>query len=548
MSTYNYTGYCVVVFSAASLQQYIFQSNRLKENIGASDLAKRSLEQDLMETIERSTYSFSAEGWKTSIDNMSNTNESEADSDVQIDKNVDAELIYVGGGNAALLCKNREIANDIVKKWSRKLLNTAPGLRVIVGYGEVIDSLATAYRTALEDLIRCEEALPYGATLARLPVVRNCPSTGLAASRQTQETFEKRNPYISEHAISKRQASDQNDTTHEINAVLKPRQRFALQPEKDLGGGEGHSYIALVHADGNGMGKYLNDVIDKDQDDESFLHNLREFSASVAHESLQALLSTLHHFQTILPRLKNELSSVNTETVFPIRPIVFGGDDLTFVCDGRLGLYLTAYYLREFTEREIVVLGESISIDACAGVAIVPTKFPFAQAYKFADELCGLAKAYRRDEKNSTGSWLDFQIIQAGVTTSMKKLRETQYLSLEGGHPLHDRPYEVQKTKATKPEGWDVFEVLLKGFKSTSFPRSRAKGLMQALAQGPAVTKTFIEAAQWRDIELPRYKGMNTTTHETGWTNNTTPYFDPLEALDFYIAIDEETTDEEEQS
>lgn len=226
MSTYSYTGYCVVVFSAASLQQYIFQSNRLKENIGASYLAKRSLEKDLVETIKRSTYSFSAEGWKTCIDNMSNINGSESDSDVQIDKNVDVELIYVGGGNAALLCKNRKIATDIVKKWSRWLLNTAPGLRVIVGYGDVKGSLASAYRTALDDLIRCEEALPFGATLARLPVVRNCPSTGLAASRQTQETFERRNPYISEHAISKRQASDQNDTTHEISSVLKTGQRL----------------------------------------------------------------------------------------------------------------------------------------------------------------------------------------------------------------------------------------------------------------------------------------------------------------------------------
>ena len=540
MSTSSYTEQYVVVFSAASLQQYIFQSNRLKENIGASYLAKRFLEQDLMEAIQRSDYTCSTEGWKKYRDNASNTSESISESDVQIDKNIDVELIYVGGGNAALLCKNRKIATKIVKKWSRRLLNTAPGLRVIVGCGEVKDSLASAYRTALEDLIRCEEALPFGATLARLPVVRNCPSTGLAASSETQETFERGNPYISEHAISKRQASDQNDTTHEINSVLKTGQRFALQPEKDLGGGEGHSYIALVHADGNGMGKYLNDVIDKDQDDEKFLHNLREFSASVAHESLQALISTLHHFQTILPKLKDDLSSINTETVFPIRPIVFGGDDLTFVCDGRLGLYLAAYYLREFTERKIMVLGKPTSIDACAGVAIVPTKFPFAQAYRFADELCGLAKAYRRDEKNSKGSWLDFQIIQAGVTTSMKKLRETQYCSLEGGYPLHDRPYEVPKTKGTEPKGWDAFEALLKGFKSTSFPRSRAKGLMQALAQGPAVTETFIEAAQWRDIELPRYNGILDSTCKTGWTSGTvkrTPYFDPLEALDFYIAI-----------
>ena len=537
MSTSSYTGQYIVVFSAASLQQYIFQSNRLKENIGASYLAKRSLEQDLIEAIRLSKYSISTEGWKIYTNNVSDASESISEPAVPTDDDVDVNLIYVGGGNAALLCKNRDIAKKIVKIWSRRLLNTAPGLRVIVGYGEVKDELAAAYRTALEDLTRCEETLPFGATLAGLPVVRNCISTGLPASRESQEPYET-NQWISEPAARKRQATDRYDTANEINSALKEGQKFALQPEKDLGGSEGQSYIALVHADGNGMGALLNKVIDEPQNDKQFLCNLRAFSASVSYQSLQALLATLQHFQTILLKLKDDLA-VDTKNVLPIRPIVFGGDDLTFVCDGRLGLYLAACYLREFTERKIMVLREPKPVDACAGVAIVPTKFPFAQAYGFADELCGLAKKHRRDENNSTGSWLEFQIIQAGVTSSIAALRETQYRSLEGGHQLDERPYEVLKKKTTKPQGWDAFEKLLQGFKSDKWPRSRAKGLMQALAQGPAITKTFVEAAQWRDIELPRYNDMLPTTYETGWTTtNSTPYFDPLEVLDFYIVID----------
>ncbi len=537
MSTSNYAGQCVVVFSAASLQQYIFQSNRLKENIGASYLAKRSLEQDLIETIQLSDYSISTKGWKAYTDKVSGASGSIPKLDVPIDNDADANLIYVGGGNAALLCKNKKVAIEIVKAWSRILLNTAPGLRVIVGYSEVKNSLAAAYRTALEDLTRCEEALPFGATLAGLPVVRNCTSTGLAASRQSREPYET-DQWISEPAARKRQAADQNDATNEINSALKEGQRFAIQPEKDLGGSEGQSYIALVHADGNGLGELLNRVIDEPQDDAKFIHNLRAFSASVSHQSLQALLATLHHFQTKLLNLKDDLS-VDTTKVFPIRPIVFGGDDLTFVCDGRLGLYLAAYYLREFTARKVMVLDKPEYVDACAGVAIVPTKFPFAQAYGFADELCGLAKTYRRDKKDSRGSWLDFQIIQAGVTGSIGTLRETQYRCLEGGHQLDNRPYEVLKEKKVNPQGWDSFEQILRGFKSKNWPRSRAKGLMQVLAQGPTVTEQFVEGIKWRNMELPRHNGMYPTTYDTGWTTDKdrTPYFDPLEALDFYIAI-----------
>ena len=77
---------------------------------------------------------------------------------VDMTKNV--TLIYVGGGNAALLCENREVAIEAVKAWSHKLLKNAPGLRVAVGYADVKNSLAEAYRGALDDLASCEEALP----------------------------------------------------------------------------------------------------------------------------------------------------------------------------------------------------------------------------------------------------------------------------------------------------------------------------------------------------------------------------------------------------
>lgn len=534
MSTSCYTGQCVAVFGAASLQRYIFQSNRLKENIGASYIAKRCLEDDLIETIEQSSISIATTTWDTYKASMLKEGSGMAQPENSVDVNVDVNLIYVGGGNASLLCKNRDIANEVVKVWSRKLLKDAPQLRVVVGYGMVESSLAAAYRNALEDVVCCEEALPFGAFLGSLPVVRTCISTGLPASLPSKEPYET-DLWISQATDRKREAAE-NSITDEIKSVLKQGQRFAIRPEDELGGSEGQSYIAVVHADGNGMGGWLNEVIDAPQKDDEFLHNLRAFSASVSHQSLSALVATLHYLQNALLKLKDDLA-VNISEIFPLRPIVYGGDDLTFVCDGRLGLHLAAYYLREFAKGGIWVLGQDQSVDACAGVAIVPTKFPFAQAYSFADELCGLAKARRleknKDTEEKSGSWLDFQIIQEGATQSIAALRDTQYRSFEG-QELHQRPYQV-------PGNWDDFTTILQGFQSQQWPRSRAKGLLHALTQGPTATKRFIEGVQWRDIELPALKGTLPSTRDTGWTpTDTTPYFDPLEALDFYMTIDDE--------
>lgn len=520
---------CLAVFGTVSIQRYIFQSNRLKENIGASYLAKHWFDGGLIGAIRQTNTSVSTTIWDAYIEDASMSLP-----DVSVDLSKDVNVVYIGGGNAALLCKSREIVNNIVRSWSRTLLKEAPGLRVAVGYGEIGNSLAETYRTALDNLNLCEEALPFGSTLSSLPVVRTCAATGLPASLLSREPGNV-DEWISQAADSKRQqVGSQNNPgdaqeaiTEEFKSILEDEQRFAIELDR-LGGNEGESHIAVVHADGNEMGTRLIDVVNDAEGDDDFLHHLRSFSASVSRLSKSALEETLRYFQDSLP-----LEGLRGfKGIFPLRPIVYGGDDLTFVCDGRVGLHLAAYYLKEFAKGKIKVLGEPQSVDACAGVAIVPTKFPFAQAYDFADALCGLAKAHRREKGSSSGSWLDFQIIQEGVTQSIAALRDTQYRSFEE-QILHTRPYQV-------PGSWDNFTAILQKFQSQGWPRSRAKGLLQVLTQGPTATKRFIEGTQWRNIVLPDVSGIDANAKTTGWTGGTdsektTPYFDPLEALDFYL-------------
>ena len=533
MSNSLYMRQCIAVFGTASLQRYVFQSNRLKENIGASYLVKYWLDEGLLEAIKRSGCKVDTTAW----------DEYKADPSMcrpekPVDTSKDVNFIYVGGGNAALLCKNRKIAKEAVKAWSRKLLENAPGLRVVVGYADVESSLTEAYRSALGNLSQCEEALPFGDTLYGLPVVRTCTTTGLPASVNSQEG----DGWISQSAASKRKqvgserepGAAQKDIRREFRSVLQKGQNFAIELDK-LGGRKGESHIAVVHADGNGMGKHLIDVVNSAEDDAEFLHHIRAFSASVSRLSQSALQETLQYLQKALLNLKGDLS-LEDEKIFPLRPIVYGGDDLTFVCDGRLGFDLAAFYLKAFSKGKIKVRGKDESVDACAGVAIVPTKFPFARAYHFAEELCGLTKSYLR-QKSLTGSWLDFQIIQEGATRSISALRAAQYRSFEG-QTLHQRPYQV-------PEKWDDFVAILKEFQSQQWPRSRAKGLLQILTRGPVETQHFIEDAQRRDLKLP-----SSEVSETGWTggdppDRTTPYFDPLEALDFYLEVKKPAKDGE---
>ena len=405
-------------------------------------------------------------------------------------------------------------------------------MRVAVGYGDVRTSLAEAYKQALHDLEACENALPFGAPLLALPVVRTCASTGLPAVMRSEEERE----WVSREAWTKQQQVGteyhpglaQQLIAQDFRSLLQSSERFALKLE-ELGGREGEAHIAVIHADGNGVGKLLNKVVAGNTDnDADFLHAVREFSASVARRASTA-------FQETLKSLRNALSldslvAIHQDhpDIFPLRPIVYGGDDLTFVCDGRLGLALAAIYLQAFADGNIKVAGDTKAIDACAGVAIVPTKFPFARAYAFAEELCALAKKHRQ-ARSQGGSWLDFHIIPEGATGSIEETRQQQYHAVTG-QQLQQRPYKV-------PDTWATFVTMLQHFRT--WPRSRAKGLLQAFVQGPAATQHFVAGAHWRRYTLPDCEGIEANAIQYGWTGgdmqSTTPYFDPLEALDFYL-------------
>lgn len=554
----KHKGHCLAVLGTVSIQQYIFRSNRLKENIGASYLVKYWLEKGLLEEIGQAGIPVDAAAWEAAL--------KEAGATVDVPgaggpSNGDGrcEVIYIGGGNAALLFDSRPTACRAMSAWSRRLLEAAPGLRVAVGLAEVgEETLATAYDRAMGELAACENALPWGAPLLALPVVRTCATTGLPAAERGEEDAEigeEDANYISLESRRKRDqvgseknpGSAQQALLAEFGDILPEEQRFALKLE-ELGGERGEAHIGVVHADGNGMGGLLQKVVESGTADDSlFLRNVRAFSASVRAAAANAFRRTLEQFKAALESWQRDPSfrhlSFNEE-IFPVRPIVYGGDDLTFVCDGRVGLSLAAIYLEEFARQRIDVEGESRDVDACAGVTIVATKFPIARAYGYSEELCALAKRKRACRKGASpsGSWLDFQIIPAGITSSIADLRAQGYRTVEGAR-LDHRPYRVTGAGERSDPRWEEFTRILNEFKE--WPRSRAKGLLQALAQDLTASQRYISQARFRGYTLPQNTSGGST--DAGWSEEKvedrfTLYFDPLEALDYYLDMKDRTT------
>lgn len=473
----------ILLVGTASVQRYIFASNRLKENAGASYLAWHAIEQ-----------------WR--------------------EKPRGGHLLYAGGGNAALEFESVGQAKEAVRCWSRHLLENAPGLRPTAAIVKINKTFTEAFREAQKLILLNENACPFGWDLGALPVTRACPSTGLAASEKESSPP---HDWLSAEAAAKRRAA--TDAVTRLEKDLRDVMgNYALPLEfEHLGVTKGASQIAIVHADGNGIGKALIDILEKSKNnDTQFKDELGKFSQGVMHAAQQALQQTVSDLVEALPDLESRgvihlANEKGTKKQYlPLRPVVHGGDDVTFVCHGKLGLWLASQYLRNFEA------ASNNRFSACAGILIMPLKYPFARGYQLAEELCVEAKRARK-KRGVNGSWLDFHVLLEGSAGSLKTIREQDYRAGDGSELLK-RPYKLEEW-ATVEQLWQEFQ------DSDRWPRSRAKRLFEVLTRGKIATSTFLEAMT--DVKLPDCG--DPVAKEKGWpTVGPTPYFDPLEILDFH--------------
>jgi hypothetical protein len=521
-----------VLLGTASVQRYIFRSNKLKENVGASYLVKHALEDGLLEQM----HEIDASEWFSIL--------GDAPAAARYTRHdAKGKAIYLAGGNAVLLFEGAAAAEDArnaVYRWSRWLLKEkAPGLRVSAAVVNVPASgsppLQAAYGEALKELEADENAPPFGSPLLSLPIVRTCSSTGLPAIIQDTTS----NDYLSAEANAKRQSvgSEQNPDSalgrayKDFAAILTRADgiswRFPTELE-DLGGKEGERHIAVVHIDGNDVGLKLQDVWKRDYgSDDEFVKAMRSFSSSLKKAAHAAFVDTLKELRDKLPELTEELNLADNK--FPVRPIVYGGDDLTFVCDGRLGLPLAELYLKKFAEKKVEVPGGDFTPTACAGIAIVATKFPFARAYELSAELCASAKKKRIDKGKGSGSWLDFQILLGGAEASLQVLREKRFKV--GMKSLLRRPWRVDE--GGPPQWGDVVAALNV---VRRWPRSEVKHFKEALTHGKTATDAWLQFSKSRGRIPPVIDG-SASAQECGWDGESTPYYDCLETCEYYIPI-----------
>lgn len=513
----------VTAVNTTGIQNYIFGSNVLKHNVGASYLVRSATQDWVYEELV-------ALG-SSNIDQKGHFNSQTIETD-----SLTSELVYAGGGNTVILFHSQDIARDFTRRLTRRVLTQAPGLQLVVCHTEFdwqAEALSQVVQTVLEKVSQKKRNLIVSTPLLGVSVTADCQYTGLPAVEKNKD-----NKRISAEIQAKETAFE---TAHSTLTQLLPLNGYEIPKDfDDFGRTRGESsYIGVIHTDGNGMGKRVAAIADRyphPGDNRSYIQAIRDFSQSVKQAAQDALVATYNQLiQSIGPNNKiGDVVSIRDRKL-PLRPIVMGGDDVTFVCDGRLALTLTEFYLRQVTAR---TLTDNKPLSVRAGIAVVKSHFPFARAYALAEDLTRSAKGYIKERAappfyEQDLSAMDWHVAVSGVTLNLQQIRQREYTVPDG--QLMMRPLRLASS-SNDWRSWENFITIINGFRSDKWNERRNKiiALRDALRKGEKAVRAFLQVHALPD--LPVIPG-NPDSAKTGWVGKHCVCFDAIEALEFFVPL-----------
>lgn len=451
----------LVLIETSGNQNYIFSTNKLKENIGASELTYRAGTKWVLDAVSSVTGTEPLSVWKGSQRLRQQLLNSALNPPIE-QPDTKVEVLVAASGKALLVTKTREDANAIIQKVTHQALIEAPGVEICGVFkdfdwekenlGEINKKLHRQY-----EQVKAQKPST-NLRFLRLPVIDQCTTSGLPASQL--DNGPDADP-ISTVAYSKRKHSKDG-----IERLVKIPQMYGAKEklissidalETKFEGEDSLSWLAIIHADGNGLGEiflkfhhHLQSLgATSEHPNRSYINYLRKFSIALD-------LCTERAFVTALSAFKSDDSSGE----IPVVPLILGGDDLTVVADGKYALPFIHQFLQAFEQEtqtsqaevdDVIpqVAKQALGIgrlSACAGVAIVKPHFPFSVAYGLSEALMKSAKNVKKKvtnpEKNNQPypcSALDFHILYDSSNVDLDRIRS--YLKLDQHTYLYNRPY-----------------------------------------------------------------------------------------------------------
>ena len=517
----------LVILEVSQKQAYIFSSNKLRENVA------RSAQIAYVTSAEFFEKTAGAQGLFTKEQNY----------------------VFAGGGHTVLEFATEGAAKQFNKVLTRRIHCDYPDMELfatIVEYDEKMspgDNLLALTRKLEEKKSIRSASFRLGSFgIERIDANTLEPKEILTAEEERIRTQVPR----SEEVLDWRLVAD----------GYKPSYQF-----ENLGISKGDSsYIAIVHIDGNGMGKRVARFYKNHEKDDwnHFKTVVREFSESIDNDFKAAYKDMTEEVAAQIRAGVLSGLSLSGENAFPVRRVITSGDDICFVSEGRIGIEVAAAFVRALVKRKNEQDEQGYA--ACAGVAIVHQKYPFFKAYELAEALCSNAKRFGADLSSRAGltddgssvSSIDWHIEQGEIRDTLEETRSV-YRTADGGY-LNLRPYIIEApAKVMDVESirrYEKFYRLMKFVqkKGDDNIRSSLKEMRTHLKKGKEAVDYYIRFHKLQDIALNAYQDIFTAlSYEkvgsgeglecrlfitTSDGKERTLIYDAIESMDLYIPFE----------
>lgn len=536
-------GYVLAMYDVRGIQKYIFRTPDLKSAIGASALVEDIIEQALKESLSR----YEKQTGITLTKDLEWYDEGTGPKSYKEDS-YDVQVLYIGGGNAFVVYRNicgagihadgREekdpsckLASAINQRMAKYVLENTYSLQLAVAMVEKTadypaDQLKV--RQKMEQVKRSMSAAsPFGAT----PAVKVDARTGYPL------IFHKGKEDLSTEALNKKAAAERKRWYY-----LEDEKKIdSLRTKKGI-----DSTVAVIHIDGNNLGLRIRSLLEGKTTYQEGVTAQRQISYRINHS-----------YKTAFEKMKQETEEVGRtsrqlamkEKDIFIIPVVTAGDDITYVCNGRLALKSVDFFVKEISgysmaDNHAGQPDRRYSFSICAGIAFTNSHFPFHIAYDVAKECCENAKKTAKSRENlqdgQIGNWVDFHICKNIQARNLKVLREKEYVTSLGDQLLL-RPYYI--SNGHEDDG-TVFGKLASGGRSLenlensiiyfvntdNIPRSYAKQLRNTYPMGKYEVQHLSTFLQSRGHRMPDQSYNMYEGNQARW-------YDALEMMDLFASL-----------
>jgi hypothetical protein len=406
--------------SVQGIQSFIFETNKLKEIVGASELVEQIC------TTEFGKFCKEQFNYTVIPDNF----------------------IVKAAGNLKYIV-DENVCEKIAKNFPKHISNFAPGITISQAAVKLTENIKN-------DIDKLEKLLKIQRNKVAMPI--EIGFMGLERARRTGKVgFEFRKNEVVDRGTTLKQ--DEINKRLFVNFTGKSIEEIKIKQIpydiENITKSAENSWLAIIHADGNGLGKVLQNLpiciensdlfqnSKPEQQQELQIKVFRLFSEKLETATKEAAQIAFNSVLSI--ELQEEIEKGNA--TYPMRPVVLGGDDLTIIIRADLAYNFTKEFLRAFeikTEEHFAELKQYglTKLTACAGIAYIKDSYPFHYGVDLAESLTKEAKKFSRlVDKDNQPSSLSFYKVQSSFTDELKEMKMRTHEASESNVSFDYGPY-----------------------------------------------------------------------------------------------------------